>query len=761
MARHLCAVDVGTSSARVGVFDEHGRMTASAEHPVQIQRPAPDHAEHDSEDVWSAVCTATRAAVMAAGISGDDVVAIAFDATCSLVARDADGRPVSVSITGQSRWDTIVWLDHRAMAEAELCTSTGHAVLDRVGGVMSPEMQTPKAMWLKRHLPQSWSRIHHLFDLADFLTWKASGSTARSQCTLACKWTHRPEEPEPWAPDYLAAIGLDDLLERGAIPARAVPPGTDLGPLTEKAADDLGLTTACRVGAGLVDAYAGALALLGPHGRDARDLERRAALIAGTSSCLMILTREPVAFAGSWGPYLGVTLPQLWATEGGQSASGALLDHVLRLHGAGGEPTPDLVGRVIHRIGELRARDGAGFAERLHVLPDFHGNRSPLADPRALGVVSGLDVDASFDGLCALYWRTAVALALGIRHILDAVRDAGRTIEELHLTGGHARNPLLVELYADVTGCRVVTTLEDNAMLRGTAMLAAHAVGLHGDLVDTAVAMDVGRTVRLPDPEAAGHWDVDHRVFLAMQAHRREIDRLIEQRRSCDRAERRFAGRRLIIFDCDGVVVDSEPIALGVLKAHIEASGVPVDEVDLAARTLGRTAAEVRAGIGEAYGVRIDEADAARLEERLFARFRTELAPIAGVARLLDRLATEGIAWCLASSSSPRRLDVALGATGLAERFAGRVFSAAMVDRGKPAPDLFLLAARTLGVAPADCLVIEDSAVGIEAARRAGMAVIGFLGGGHTAGAGYQDRIRAARPDAVCTNFDEVTTLLR
>jgi HAD superfamily hydrolase (TIGR01509 family) len=331
----------------------------------------------------------------------------------------------------------------------------------------------------------------------------------------------------------------------------------------------------------------------------------------------------------------------------------------------------------------------------------------------------------------------------------------------LHLTGGHARNPLLVELYADVTGCRLVTTAEDNAMLRGTAMLAAHAAGLHGDLVDVAEAMDVGRTVRLPDPEAKQRWDLDYRVFLAMHAHRREIDRLIERRDVDDDLARRFAGKRLVIFDCDGVVVDSEPIALDVLKRHIEDQGVAVDATDLAARTLGRGAGEVHAEIRRTWGVRLDEADVVRLQERLLECFRAELTPIAGVERLLDRLAALGIAHCLASSSSPRRLDVALTSTGLAERFAGRVFSASMVAHGKPAPDLFLHAARTMGVAPSECLVIEDSAVGVEAAHRAGMTVIAFLGGGHAVGADYEARMRAARPDALCTGFDDLAARLR
>ena len=156
--------------------------------------------------------------------------------------------------------------------------------------------------------------------------------------------------------------------------------------------------------------------------------------------------------------------------EGGQSASGALLDHILRLHGL--DPTPATHARVIARVTELRAAT-PDLAPRLHVLPDFHGNRSPLADPDALGVISGLPLDRSFDALARLYWRTCVALALGLRAVLERLNQHGYVIDTLHVTGGHTRNPLLMELYADATRCRTVEPSAPDAVLLGTAMVAA------------------------------------------------------------------------------------------------------------------------------------------------------------------------------------------------------------------------------------------------------------------------------------------------
>jgi FGGY-family pentulose kinase len=519
----VAAVDVGTGSARAGIFDTSGKLQGRGEHPIAMNQPLAGHAEHDSHDIWRSVCAAVRQAIAASGAAAADIAGIGFDATCSLVAGGHD-RQISLSTSGESRWDTIVWLDHRAIAEADECTRTGHDVLAHLGGVMSPEMQTPKLMWVKRHLPESWAAATGFFDLADWLTFRATGNPMRSQCTLACKWTYLAHSKEPWQEDFFEAVGLGDLIEVAGLPAHAAAVGADLGPLTDAAAVELGLTTACRVSAGLIDAYAGSLGALGGFAADRTEIERHMALIAGTSSCVMAMSTQRKSFAGGWGPYFGAALPSLWTIEGGQSATGALLDHVIRFHGAGGEPSPDMHRRIGARIVDLRAGDGVDLAGRLHVLPDFHGNRSPLADPHAVGVISGLTLDASFDSLARLYWRTCVAIALGVRHVLDTLNEGGFVIDTLHVTGGHTRNPLLMELYADATGCKVVEPLADEAVLLGTAMTAAAAAGLCNSLAEACVAMQQGGRERLPNPAHRARFDRDYRVFLEMHRQRKLLE---------------------------------------------------------------------------------------------------------------------------------------------------------------------------------------------------------------------------------------------
>ena len=522
----LVGVDVGTGSARAGVFTRKGEFLGRSEHPILMRRTDANFAEHDSEDIWAAVCASVRSAIATAGVAARDVVGIGFDATCSLVVRDAQGAQVTVSRDGEDRWDTIVWLDHRALEEADECTRTGHEVLHYAGGVMSPEMEVPKLMWLKRHLPQSWERTGQMFDLADFLSWKATGSLARSQSTLTCKWTYLGHSEQRWRHDFLAKVGLEDLIDKAALPQTASPVGADLGTLTQAAADDLGLTTACHVGAGLIDAHAGALGVLGAFIADVETIDRHLALIAGTSSCVMALSAEDRPTTGVWGPYFGAVLPGVWLNEGGQSATGALLDHIIRWHGAGGEPTREKHLAICQRVMELRQSEGLALADRLHVLPDFHGNRSPLGDPFARGVISGLTLDSDFDSLCRLYWRTCVSIALGVRHILDTLNTRGYSIDTLHITGGHTRNPLLMELYADATCCTVVEPSTPDATLLGMAMVAANAAGLFPTLDQACVAMQQGHTSRAPNPTARAQFDRDYRIFLEMIRQRQIIDEL-------------------------------------------------------------------------------------------------------------------------------------------------------------------------------------------------------------------------------------------
>lgn len=215
---------------------------------------------------------------------------------------------------------------------------------------------------------------------------------------------------------------------------------------------------------------------------------------------------------------------------------------------------------------------------------------------------------------------------------------------------------------------------------------------------------------------------------------------------------------RLVIFDCDGVLVDSEPIALSVLTETLTLSGITIDAEGTARRYLGRSLASVRDLVQQEFNLEIDDRSLTRMRDRLYDRFRHELQPVAGIPAVLDGLEAAGIGWCVASSSQSERIALCLAATGLLDRFRPHIFSAAMVKKGKPAPDLFLHAADRMGVRPQDCIVIEDSPAGILAARAAGMDVLAFTGGSHTALSCYRAGLDALAP---LQEFDAMDKLLQ
>jgi len=180
----------------------------------------------------------------------------------------------------------------------------------------------------------------------------------------------------------------------------------------------------------------------------------------------------------------------------------------------------------------------------------------------------------------------------------------------------------------------------------------------------------------------------------------------------------------LVIFDCDGVLVDSERLAVRTEAEILRGLGWPLTESEIVERFVGRSAAYMHSEIERHLGRRVDWDE--EFEARYDEVFRRELAPVPGLVDALDRI---GVATCVASSGSHEKMRFTLGLVGLFDRFSGRIFSVDDVDHGKPAPDIFLHAAEQMGVTPDRCAVIEDSVSGVTAGLAAGMAVFAFAGG--------------------------------
>ncbi len=212
----------------------------------------------------------------------------------------------------------------------------------------------------------------------------------------------------------------------------------------------------------------------------------------------------------------------------------------------------------------------------------------------------------------------------------------------------------------------------------------------------------------------------------------------------------------LVIFDCDGVLVDSEIIACRVLSRELTGMGLPLTPEDCLAEFTGISMASVMARIETMMGRALPEDFEENLRRRDFEAFRTELQPVPGVKAMLPRL---GVARCIASSGTIEKMRLTLSTTGLLSSFEPHLFSAQMVRRGKPAPDLFLYAAGRMGVEPGACVVVEDSAAGICAGLAAGMRVLGFAGGSH-ADDRYAAMLRGSGAETVFGDMSELPGLL-
>ena len=399
-------------------------MLGSAKQDIQIWREAGDRVEQSSDDVWRAVSTSIKGAVAAAGIDAGQVAGIGFDATCSLVVLGSEGRPLAVGPLGDPARNIIVWMDHRATPQAERINRIGGGVLDYVGGVISPEMETPKLLWLAEHMPETFRDAWQFFDLADFLTWRATGSLARSVCTVTCKWTYLAHENR-WDESYFRSIGLGALADEGfrRIGVDIVPAGTPLAQgLTAAAAADFGLRPGVAVGVGLIDAHAGGIGTVGAQGARGT-VETRMAYVFGTSACTMTTTASPKFVAGVWGPYFSAMAPGLWLCEGGQSAAGAAIDFLAqslpasrdaaRSAEAAGESLSGWLSSQATRMG-APAEIGR-IVGNIHVVPEFLGNRAPFADPHARGAILGLSLNGDLGELVGLYLAGLGGLGYGLR----------------------------------------------------------------------------------------------------------------------------------------------------------------------------------------------------------------------------------------------------------------------------------------------------------------------------------------------------------
>ena len=442
MSGLLLGVDVGTSSTKGVLVRPDGEVVATAERPHDLSLPRPGWAEHDAEKVWwSDFVSICRELLEGAD---DDIAAVCTSGIgASLLPADGEGNPLRPAI--------LYGIDSRAEREIEeLNDRHGREVLlERCGSVCTTQAVGPKLLWLRRNEPEIWEKTEKFFMVNGFISWRLTGEYvldhhSASQCDPLYD-VHENRWIEEWAEEVAPGLPMPRLLW----PAEVV------GEVTQKASEETGIPAGTPVAAGTIDAWSeGASVGVQKPG----DLM----LMYGTTMFIIEVLERSLHHPGLWGT-TGI-LPSTHNLAAGMATSGALTGWLQKI--SGGVPYADLT--------EEAAAVPPG-SDALVVLPYFAGERTPLFDPQARGVVSGLTISHTRGHL---YRAMLEATAYGVRHIFESMREAGGGGERPVAVGGGTKGGLWTQIVSDVTGRPHDLPEQTIGAAYGDALLAARAICL-------------------------------------------------------------------------------------------------------------------------------------------------------------------------------------------------------------------------------------------------------------------------------------------
>jgi L-ribulokinase len=525
----VIGVDYGTLSGRaVVVAVEDGAELGSAVHdyahgvidrklPASGAQLPPQWALQDPDDYIDVLREAVPAAVAAAGIAPEQVIGIATDFTASTpLPVLADGTPLCKLDELRERPHAYpkLWKHHAAGGQADrinaVARERGEPWLARYGGLISSEWEFAKALQILEEDPEIYERMDRFVEGADWIVWQLCGRQTRNTCTAGYKGIFQdggyPSE------DYLRAL---DARFANFVSEKIGGPLDDLGAragdLTAQAAQWTGLPEGIAVAVGNVDAHVTAPA--------ARAIEAGQMLaVMGTSTCHIMNGDELAEVPGMCGVVEGGVTPGLWGYEAGQSGVGDIFawfaDNAVppRYHDEARAKGIDL----LDRLSELAGEQEVG-AHGLIALDWNNGNRSVLVDHELSGLIVGLTLSTRAEDV---YRALIEATAFGTRKIIETFEASGLPVRELIVAGGLLKNPVIMQIYADVTRRSLSLIDSEQGPALGSAMHAAVAAGAHADIYAAAAAMGkVRRDVYAPDEARAGAYDALYEHYSTLHDH--------------------------------------------------------------------------------------------------------------------------------------------------------------------------------------------------------------------------------------------------
>ncbi|MCU1646850.1 MAG: Xylulokinase [Nocardia sp.] len=470
----LLGIDIGTSGSKGVLVDHRGMVDMRAERPHRVSTPRPGWVEHDAETVWWADFVGiARELVAAADGAPLEALAVSGIGPCLLPA-DAEGRPLRPAI--------LYGVDTRAVIEIEELTAElgADTVLERSGSPLTSQAVGPKLRWLARHEPQVWKETRMLLMASSFLVHRLTGRyvldhQSASQCVPMYDLMS-----QTWATDWADSVAPGLPLPELAWPTEIV------GHVTPEAAAATGLPVGLPVTTGTIDAWAEAA---GVGVRDPGDIM----IMYGTTLFLTQVLTHPHPHPGFW-TTCG-TWPGTYTSAAGMATSGAITDWLRALTGSD--------------FGDLldEAADVPPGSRGLLVLPYFAGERTPLFDPDARGIIAGLTLTHQ---RADIYRAVLEGIGYGVRHNLEVMASAGGDARRLIAVGGGTKGGLWTQIVSDITGLPQQLPADTIGAALGDALLAAEAIGL-----DTSAWNPITTTID-PNPSRTVHYTPYYRHYRSL-----------------------------------------------------------------------------------------------------------------------------------------------------------------------------------------------------------------------------------------------------
>lgn len=428
-------IDFGTQGVRVGVVDMKGAIISSHEIKYPIAHPKPGYATQDSSDWWNSFTRSLDMALLnlPAGNKRSDIKGMTVDTTSSTV--------IPVDEAGEALDEAILWMDIRAVDQADRINATDHEVLKYCGGAVSPEWFIPKMLWLKEEKTELYNKADKIVEHQDYFNHKLTGNWTVSQINAVCKWNY--VDGEGFNEEYMNQIGLEDYKEK--MVTNVVRMGDKVGNLTDELAAQFDLNT-IPVFQGGIDAHMGMVGM-------GVNKPGTMAAIMGTSFVQLLFTDDTDAdIKGIWGPYHEAMFEGLTLLEAGQVSAGSVQGWFTKLFEPGDSDAYETLQKQLVEI--PIGSDG------VRALDFFQGNRTPYKDGYATGNIDGLTLNHTTGHV---YRALLESVAFGFKNINDNFERNGVPVERVVATGGVTQNKEWMQIIADVTGVEYIINENVNA----------------------------------------------------------------------------------------------------------------------------------------------------------------------------------------------------------------------------------------------------------------------------------------------------------